>query len=51
MFDKDKLDAVKAGKDEWDCGPVEEACAKFPERKSSFTTISGEEVKRLYTPM
>ena len=50
MFDKEKLDSVKTKKEEWDCGPVEKLCAKFPERKTTFTTISGEEVERLYTP-
>jgi methylmalonyl-CoA mutase N-terminal domain/subunit len=50
MFDKKKLESVKKKKENWDCGPVEKLCAKFPERKTTFTTISGEEVERLYTP-
>jgi methylmalonyl-CoA mutase N-terminal domain/subunit len=50
MFDKKKVESIKAEKEQWDCGPVEKACAKFPERKKTFTTISGEEVERLYTP-
>jgi methylmalonyl-CoA mutase N-terminal domain/subunit len=50
MFDKEKLESVKNKKEDWDCGPVEKLCAKFPERKTTFTTISGEEVERLYTP-
>jgi methylmalonyl-CoA mutase N-terminal domain/subunit len=50
MFDQDKLQSVKKKKEDWDCGPVEKLCAKFPERKATFTTISGEEVERLYTP-
>ena len=50
MFDKEKLESVKKKKQDWDCGPVEKLCAKFPERKTTFTTISGEEVERLYTP-
>jgi methylmalonyl-CoA mutase N-terminal domain/subunit len=51
MYDKEKLEAVKKEKEEWDCGPVEKVCAKFPERRTTFTTISGEEVERLYTPV
>jgi methylmalonyl-CoA mutase N-terminal domain/subunit len=50
MFDKEKLESVKTKKEEWDCGPVEKVCAKFPERRPTFSTISGEEVERLYTP-
>ncbi len=50
MFDKEKLESIKTMKEQWDCGPVEKVCAKFPERKTTFTTISGEEVERLYTP-
>jgi len=51
MFDKEKLESIKSDKDRWDCGPVEKVCAKFPERKETFTTISGDEVERLYTPV
>lgn len=51
MFDKKKLETIKTEKEKWDCGPVEKVCAKFPERKATFTTISGEEVERLYTPL
>jgi methylmalonyl-CoA mutase N-terminal domain/subunit len=51
MFDKEKLKTIGTEKEKWDCGPVEKVCAKFPERKTTFTTISGEEVERLYTPL
>ncbi|MFP3869347.1 MAG: methylmalonyl-CoA mutase, partial [Syntrophobacteria bacterium] len=51
MFDKDKLNSLKSAKENWEQGPVAKACAKFPERKSTFTTISGEVVERLYTPL
>ncbi|MEE8316898.1 MAG: methylmalonyl-CoA mutase family protein [Syntrophobacteria bacterium] len=51
MFDKEKLKTIETEKEKWDCGPVEKVCAKFPERKTTFTTISGEEVERLYTPL
>jgi len=51
MFDKEELEKIKAAQEEWECGPVAKTCAKFPERKEKFTTISGTEVKRLYTPV
>ncbi len=51
MYDRKKIEIVKTKKDQWDCGPVEKTCAKFPERKTAFSTISGEEVERLYTPV
>ncbi|MBW1982069.1 MAG: methylmalonyl-CoA mutase family protein [Deltaproteobacteria bacterium] len=51
MFDKAKINAIKAAKEKWDCGPVQKVCSKFPERKAVFTTISGMEVDRLYTPV
>jgi methylmalonyl-CoA mutase N-terminal domain/subunit len=51
MFDKEKLESIKSEKHQWDCGPVEKVCAKFPERRETFTTISGDEVERLYTPV
>jgi methylmalonyl-CoA mutase N-terminal domain/subunit len=50
MFDKEKLQSIKKEKEAWDCGPVEKVCSKFPERRATFTSISGEEVERLYTP-
>jgi methylmalonyl-CoA mutase N-terminal domain/subunit len=50
MFDKEKLESIKKKKEAWDCGPVEKVCSKFPERRATFSTISGEEVERLYTP-
>ena len=50
MFDKTKLKALKEAKDKWEGGPVAKSLAKFPERKKKFTTISGMEVARLYTP-
>jgi methylmalonyl-CoA mutase N-terminal domain/subunit len=51
MFDREKLKQLAAAKQTWDCGPVEKACSKFPERQKVFTTISGMEVDRLYTPL
>jgi methylmalonyl-CoA mutase N-terminal domain/subunit len=51
MWDKEKLEALKSAKEEWDQGTVQKLCAKFPERKPVFTTISGTPVERLYTPL
>lgn len=51
MFDEKVLEKVKAGKEKWDQGPVAKTLAKAPEQRSSFTTISGAPVERLYTPL
>ena len=50
MFDKTKFKALKEAKEKWESGPVAKSLAKFPERMPKFTTISGIEAKRLYTP-
>ena len=41
---------IKKELDRWIKDTYEQATSKRPERKESFTTISGEEVKPLYTP-
>lgn len=50
MFDEKKIEEIKAGKESWESGKVKKAIDKFPERKEEFTTSSGFEVERLYTP-
>lgn len=50
MFDEKKIEEIKAGRENWENGKVKKAIDKFPERKEKFTTSSGFEVKRLYTP-
>jgi len=51
MFDEKVLEKIKAGKQNWDQGPVQKTLAKAKEQKPVFTTISGTPVERLYTPL
>ena len=50
MFKEEKVNEVKAKKKEWEEGTLKKTVTRFPERKKSFKTTSGIEVKRLYTP-
>ncbi len=51
MFDEKVLEKIKAGKQNWDQGPVQKTLGKSKEQKPVFTTISGTPVERLYTPL
>ncbi|MTI71254.1 MAG: methylmalonyl-CoA mutase [Firmicutes bacterium] len=50
MFEKEKLDQIKKSKKEWENNEVDKTISRFPERKDEFTTGSGLEVNRVYTP-
>lgn len=50
MFDKEKLDQIKESQENWENTTLSKTISKFPERKEKFTTGSGIEVKRIYTP-
>lgn len=50
MFDLTKLDHMKESSDKY-TAQVDKSLARFPERRTAFTTGSNEEVKRLYTPL
>ncbi|MFC0903132.1 methylmalonyl-CoA mutase [Clostridium sp. MT-14] len=50
MFKEEKINEVKSEKEKWESGTLGKALKRFPERKKSFKTTSGIEVKRLYTP-
>jgi methylmalonyl-CoA mutase N-terminal domain/subunit len=50
LFDKEKLSALAKKETEWDEGIVQEWIKRVPERVDRFTTTSGFEKKRLYTP-
>ncbi len=43
-------DDVKSGMKQWEEGTLKKALDRFPERLKSFTTPSGAELERLYTP-
>ncbi len=42
---------IKESFEKWEKGKVEKTLSKFPERKEKFEFDTGEEVKRLYTPL
>ncbi len=51
MFDKDALKKIKAVQDKWEKEILDKALSKEKERKDIFTSISGEPIERLYTPL
>jgi len=50
MFEKEKVDQVKKEKQRWQQEKVDKGLRRFPERKEEFTSTSGRNVERLYTP-
>ncbi len=46
-----KNQQLQAGFDKWQENKVNKSLAKFPERKEKFEFDTGEEVRRLYTPL
>jgi len=50
MLEKGKLDPIVKEKDRWERETLAKTLAKFPERLSEFTTVSGMPIERLYTP-
>ena len=51
MFDPQKLDDLRAAQAHWADTILEQAIARQPERRESFTTISGRRVERVHTPL
>jgi len=51
MFDKEKINDIKKKREEWESSTLKKVLDRFPERKKKFTTISGTEVERLYSPL
>jgi len=50
MFDKEKIEAIRRARERWEQETLQCSLEVLPETKETFTTISGLEVKRLYTP-
>ncbi len=50
MYSEEKLNAIRAKKDNWKKTQIEKTLAKRPERKEKFINGSGIEIKRLYDP-
>jgi len=51
MFDKEKLESIRASYERWEETTLQQYLAQHPERRDEFVTVSGEEVHRLYTPL
>ncbi|TET75789.1 MAG: methylmalonyl-CoA mutase [Dehalococcoidia bacterium] len=50
MFDREKIEAIKRNRQGWEEEVLQGSLEALPESQETFTTISGLEVKRLYTP-
>lgn len=51
MYDKKKLDALKASLKKWEDTSLKKALSQLPERADEFITTSSEPINRLYTPL
>ncbi|MDL1899624.1 methylmalonyl-CoA mutase [Anaerolineae bacterium CFX9] len=51
MFDKNSLEAQRQARRDWEEGTLKATLRKLPERREQFTTISGDPVERVYTPL
>jgi methylmalonyl-CoA mutase, N-terminal domain len=51
LYDKRELNRIADELSVWETGPVRKANSRVPERESTFTTLSGIPVQRLYTPL
>jgi len=51
MFDKDKLEDIRRSYERWEETTLQQYLAKHPERNDNFATVSGKEMRRLYTPL
>lgn len=50
MYDKESLRIIADGERRWDRETTQNSLKRAPERRESFTTLSGIPVERLYTP-
>jgi methylmalonyl-CoA mutase N-terminal domain/subunit len=51
MYDKNKLDELKASLEKWEDTSLKKALSQLPERADEFITTSSEPINRLYTPL
>jgi len=51
MFDRGKLERIRESYERWEETTLQQRLAQHPERKGKFTTVSGEEIDRVYTPL
>ncbi len=50
MCPDENLQQIKQAREDWEQGPLQKVLKRFPERKPEFTSTSGTEIKRVYTP-
>jgi methylmalonyl-CoA mutase cobalamin-binding domain/chain len=50
MFERERLQAIRTALRDWDGGDLAAFQARRPERQQAFTSLSGREIPRLYTP-
>ncbi|MFO8011029.1 MAG: methylmalonyl-CoA mutase family protein [Dehalococcoidia bacterium] len=50
MLDSDELERIRKSRVEWEKNTLKPSLEKSPESRDGFTTISGLEINRLYTP-
>ena len=50
MYDRAKVERVRAAAEQWEETDAQRSQARFPERFDPFTTMSGLPIERLYTP-
>ncbi len=50
LFSERELDEIEERLKRWEEGPLRRSLERYPERRDRFTTLSGIEVKRVYTP-
>ena len=51
MYDRRKLDEIREQHDQWEETTLHQTQSRRVERKARFTTLSGEPINRLYTPL
>ena len=51
MYDQEKLAEMAEQRDHWEETTLQRTTGRFPERKKTFQTTSGEPIERLYTPL
>ncbi|NDJ76005.1 MAG: methylmalonyl-CoA mutase family protein [Chloroflexi bacterium] len=51
MFDQAKLDKLRRAQQRWADTTLQQTTDRKPERRPTFSTISGRPVKRIYTPL
>jgi methylmalonyl-CoA mutase N-terminal domain/subunit len=51
MFNRGKLESIRDSYERWEETTLQRRLARHPERREQFITASGQEMKRLYTPL